>query len=72
MKEKMPMMDRIYKCSFEMAHTIKDHPKCGYVHGHSYNLTININWPEHVWIDFSTIKTNIDNYINSNYSRLQI
>jgi 6-pyruvoyltetrahydropterin/6-carboxytetrahydropterin synthase len=60
-------IQRVYKKSFEMAHTIKDHPKCGNVHGHSYNLILYLDGSEEVWVDFADIKKNVDFIIDTVY-----
>ncbi len=60
-------IQRVYKKSFEMAHTIKDHPKCGNIHGHSYNIILYIDGNDEIWLDFSDIKKNIDYIIDNIY-----
>jgi 6-pyruvoyl-tetrahydropterin synthase len=60
-------LQRIYKAAFEAGHFIKDHPKCGVQHGHSYHLTVCLDGNSQVWYDFADIKTAIDNLLNSRF-----
>lgn len=50
-----------------MAHTIKGHPKCGNIHGHSYNATFYLFGDDSYWLDFADIKKNVDNVIDTIY-----
>lgn len=60
-------VQRIYKKSFEMAHTIENHPKCGKTHGHSYHIILSLNGYVDQWLDFATIKAAVDSIIDPNY-----
>ena len=52
-------MKRIYKTSFDAAHFIKDHPKCGQRHNHQYKLKVTLNSSEE-WLDFHVIRERIE------------
>lgn len=55
---------RIYKVTFEAAHLIEGHPKCGIKHGHSYHLTVNVHTDDlNTWLDFADIKKDVDEYV---------
>lgn len=49
-------MKRLYKTEFHAAHRIEGHPKCGWTHGHSYQLQVEVDFDEYKWIDFAVIK----------------
>jgi 6-pyruvoyltetrahydropterin/6-carboxytetrahydropterin synthase len=53
-------MKRIYKTTFDAAHFIKGHPKCGKLHGHTYHLTVKIPDKTGNFKDFIEIKEIID------------
>lgn len=61
-------MKRIYKTSFDAAHKIEGHKKCGQLHGHTYHVIIKIEEsnPKN-WVDFHIIKEKADSTINSFY-----
>lgn len=55
---------RIYKTSFEAAHYIEGHVKCGSIHGHSFNLTVKLFEKDlKHWIDFEDIKKQVDMHL---------
>lgn len=60
-------LERIYKSSFEAAHLIKGHPKCGVPHGHSYHLNVYFNGDIEVWVDFHDLKTAVDSFVQTKY-----
>lgn len=53
-------MKRIYKTEFHAAHYIKDHPRCGVMHGHSYQLKVSLDFEEDIWVDFADLKKLVD------------
>jgi 6-pyruvoyl-tetrahydropterin synthase len=60
------MTDRIYrtyKTTFESAHYIEGHPRCGNLHGHSYNLQVDFLGDGDKWKDFAELKQDVDGYI---------
>lgn len=55
---------RIYRVTFEAAHYIEGHPKCGVKHGHSYHLCVNLHSDDlNKWIDFADIKGDVDEFV---------
>jgi len=51
-------MLRMYKAYFHAAHHIKNHPKCGKTHGHTYYVEVSVEIDG--WIDFHDIKVRTD------------
>jgi 6-pyruvoyl-tetrahydropterin synthase len=51
---------RGYKTSFEAAHYIKGHPKCGKKHGHSYHLEVRMQGWSDQFLDFAKIKEDVE------------
>lgn len=49
-------MKRIYETEFHAAQIIVGHSKCGILHGHSYGLRVEVDFPEEVWWDFGDLK----------------
>lgn len=59
---------RTYETEFEAAHHIKDHPKCGQIHGHSYYVKVWIgDHPTDTFFDFAQIKDSVEANIIKNY-----
>lgn len=58
---------RIYKSSFEAAHVIEGHPKCGVKHGHSYALTVFLKGDSNQFLDFHDLKTIVDSFVQTRY-----
>ena len=58
---------RIYKTHFESAHYIKDHPKCGVKHGHSYQLLVKVKGDLNEFIDFHDISNEVESLLNEKY-----
>lgn len=54
---------RKYKSTFEAAHYIEGHVKCGIKHGHSYLLEVNFIGDANKWLDFQTLKEDVDSYV---------
>lgn len=53
-------IQRTYVCTFEAAHIIEGHPKCGRKHGHSYKLELWFTGDTNKWVDFAKIKRSVD------------
>jgi 6-pyruvoyltetrahydropterin/6-carboxytetrahydropterin synthase len=61
--------------SFEAAHRLLDHPKCGRLHGHSYRVSFELmaeelNSNDRMVLDYADlapIKTFIDNHLDHRY-----
>ena len=51
-------MIRTYETVFHAAHYIKNHPKCGTTHGHTYSLKVYVDIEG--WIDFHDVKARVD------------
>lgn len=58
-------MKRIYKTSFDAAHFIKDHPKCGQLHGHTYHIEVIVD--RDGWLDFNELREVVDTFLKSRY-----
>lgn len=49
-------MKRIVKATFDAAHFIRGHPKCGETHGHTYHLTVKFPGNIEVFVDFKELE----------------
>jgi len=76
-KEEKIVMRRIIKlnkeCTFEAAHFIPNHIKCGVLHGHSYRVGISIvgsfNSKDGMFVDFGEIKKIICKFDHVNLNK---
>jgi 6-pyruvoyl-tetrahydropterin synthase len=65
-------IQRVYKSTFEAAHSIAGHPKCGNKHGHSYQLVLWLDGVTEKFEDFSDIKILVDDFVQQQYDHHDI
>ena len=55
----------VKRFTFEAAHFLPGHPKCGQVHGHSWIVKISVKGEikNHMVIDFHNLKALVDSYV---------
>ena len=58
-------MKRIYRTSFDSAHFIEGHNKCGEIHGHTYHIEVILDIPDK-FFDFHKIRESVD-FVLSHY-----
>lgn len=60
-------MKRIYIGKFHADHFIADHPTCGVLHGHTYHLRVEVDFPTEQWLDFGDLKKAVETLLKDHY-----
>jgi len=50
--------------TFDAAHSIPGHPKCGVTHGHTYKVEVSIEVPKDRFYDFAEFKATVQPFID--------